>query len=259
MHRPSFLSLSSLVVLALSAAACSLGLGDSTEGDDGKMRFEYIGSDCPFGCGLDRSALQGSLVTVVVRGGDGEVRKKARLDNGAIGAISAQRESCSCETRTGDTLKSRSGEPASPCASGETKSCSLSIDIETAQPGESKLEVTDLGGNVIDRVTVEVRPAARIDVDVREGATDVGGVHEVKRGFKVKVRSEVYDADGNEVFFTRHGVSHEYADKNILRPDTAVILGSTDVEDMIATGLGETTVKVRAEGAEKLVRFRVVP
>lgn len=259
MHLPSFFTRSSLVALALSAAACSFGIGESTEGDQGKMHFEYTGGDCLLGCGLDRNALQGSLVTVSARGGDGDVRKKARLTSGAIGAISAQRESCSCETTTRDTRKSRSVEPSTGCASGETKSCSLSVDIETAQPGDSKLEITDFGGNVVDRVTVHVRPAARIDVDVREGGTNMGGVYEVKRGSKVKLLSEVFDADGSEVIFARHGVSHAYGDKSILQPDAAVLVGSTDVEDMLAIGLGETTVKVRAEGAEKLVRFRIVP
>jgi hypothetical protein len=38
-----------------------------------------------------------------------------------------------------------------------------------------------------------------------------------------------------------------------------VVLGSTDVEDMRAGTAGDTTVKVRAAGADQIVRFRVIP
>ena len=40
----------------------------------------------------------------------------------------------------------------------------------------------------------------------------------------------------------------------------AVIIGSTDVEDMIAGNApGDTTVTVKATGATKVVRFHIVP
>lgn len=259
MLRPSFFALSLSAAFALSGAACSLGLGESTTGDEGTLAFEYTGGDCLFGCGLDRSALQGSMVSIAARGGDGDVRKRARLVGSSIGTIEQQRESCSCTSKSGNSSKSRTIEPADRCASGESKKCSLRIDVETTSAGDSKLEILDPGGSVIDRVTVRVRPAARIDADVRQGATDKGGVFEVKQGLKVKVHSTVYDEDGGEVIFAKHGVSHEYGDKSIVRPDSSVLIGSTDVEDMIARDLGETTVTVRAEGAAKVLRFRVVP
>lgn len=263
MLRPSFLLLSSSIALALSTAACSFGLGESTEGDQGNLRFEYTGGDCLFGCGLDRNALQGSLVSVAVTGGDGDVRKSARLTNGSLGSISEQRESCRCEsqTRSGSstTSSSSSVEPTAACAAGTKKTCTLNVDIETVQSGESKLEITDASGRVVDRVTMHVRPAARIDVEVRQGGTEVNGVYEVRNGFKVKVHSTVLDDEGGEMIFARHGVSHEYGDRSVLKPDGAVLIGSTDIEDMIASGVGETTVTVRAGGASKLLRFRVVP
>jgi hypothetical protein len=258
MLRSSFLPLASFAFVAVATAACS-PLGESTDGDNGTLRFEYTGGNCLFGCGLDRSALEGSLVSISARGGDGDVRKRARLVGADVGSISEQRESCSCQSTSGSSSRSRGVEPAERCTSNETKSCSLNIDLETAQSGEAKLEITEPSGKVVDRVTIHVRPAARIDVDVKQGATERGGVYEVKNGFKVKVRSTVFDAEGGEAVFTRHGVSHDYGNKSILKPDSSVLVGSTDVEDMIASGLGETTVTVRAEGAEKLIRFRVVP
>lgn len=259
MRLPLPLLLASFAVVSLSSAACSLELGDDTEGDEGAMHFSYGGDGCFFGCGLDRSALQGSMVTVSSKGGDPDVRATARIVGETMARISSQRESCWCSSRSTNESESRSIEPTATCASSETKECNLSLEVETSQPGDPKLEVVDPSGGLIDRVTLHIRPAARIEADVNEGGTKNGDVYEVKRGFKVKVQSRVYDADDDEMIFVRHGVSFDYGDKAILKPDGEVLFGATDVEDMIATGTGETSVRVFAPGAEKVVRFRVVP
>ena len=52
-------------------------------------------------------------------------------------------------------------------------------------------------------------------------------------------------------------LSQAYANKGIVGPDETAIFGSTDVEDAIANGLGETTLTTRAVGAESVVKFRV--
>jgi hypothetical protein len=251
--------LASFLLISLSTAGCSFKLGDKTDGEKGNLRFAYAGDGCIFGCGLDRTALQGSRVSVSVEGGDAKVRPTARIDDATVAHVSEQKESCSCTSQSNGKSSSQSVEPNASCASGETKSCTMSIEVETSGSGDAKLEITDPSGKTIDRVTLRVRPAARIEVEMKEGATRKGDVYEAKEGFKVKLRSKVYDADGAEAFFTKHGVSHEYADRNVMKPDSAVLIGSTDVEDMLASGTGETTVKVHAIGAEKVVRFRVVP
>jgi hypothetical protein len=251
--------LPSFLLLSVAAAGCSFELGQKTDGENGNLRFAYSGDGCLFGCGLDRTALQGSMVSVSVEGGDANVRPTARVSDASIARVSRQTETCSCRSETNGKSSSRGIEPNASCAKGETKSCSVGLEIETSGSGDAKLEIGDPSGKVIDRVTVRVRPAARIEIDVKQGATKKGDVYEVQDGFKVKLGSKVYDADGAETFFTKHGVSHEYADRSIIKPDSAVLIGSTDVEDMIADGTGETTVTVHAEGADKVVRFRVVP
>jgi hypothetical protein len=261
--RPYFLLLSSFFGLALctlSAAGCSAKLGEKTDGENGALRFSYTNaSGCIFGCGLDRPALQGSMVTVMSEGGNPDIRATARLVDPTVARIAAQTESCRCTSHTENSSESHSIDAGDRCVSGQTKECSLSLDVETSQAGDPKLEIVDGSGGLIDRVTLHVRPAARIDVRVKEGATEIGGVYEVKKGFKVKLESHVFDVDGGEAVFAKHGMSFDYGDESIVKPDTAVIFGSTEVEDMIAPGVGETTVKVRATGAEKVVRFRVVP
>jgi hypothetical protein len=250
--------LSSFVLLSLSTAACSFKLGDKTDGEKGAMTFAYDGPGCLFGCGLDRSALQGSLVTVTAKGGDANVAQTARIADSSIAHVSEQHETCSCDSSSGNESKSRSIEPSAKCSSGETKSCSLSIDIETTDQGDAHLEVVDPKGALIDRVTVHVRPAARIDVKVNGAAVKDGEVTTVRNGDRLNLESHAFDANGDEALFTKHGISHDYGDTTILRPDDSVLFGSTNVEDMIAVEPGDTTVTVHAPGAEQVVHFHVV-
>lgn len=251
--------LSSFVLLSLSTAACNFKLGDKTEGDKGTMTFAYDGPGCLFGCGLDRSALQGSQVSLTAKGGDANVRQTARIAESSIARVSDQHESCSCDSSSGNQSKSNSIEPSAKCASGETKSCNLAVDLETGDQGDAHLEIVDPTGALIDRVTVHVRPAARIDVKVNGSAVKEGEVVTLRNFDKVGLESHAFDANGDEALFTKHGISHDYGDTTILAPDDAVLFGSTNTEDMIAKEPGDTTVKVYAPGASQLVRFHIVP
>ncbi len=259
MRLPSLL-LSSCALLALSTAACSIKLGDKTDGEKGTMTFAYDGPGCLFGCGLDRSALQGAQVSLTAKGGDPNVRQTARISERSIATVADQHQTCSCDSSSGSHSSSRTVEPAATCTSGETKSCSLAIDLETANEGDAKLEIVDPSGNVIDRVTVHVRPAARIDLKVEQGnGTKVADVYQVRVGDKVTIEAHAFDASGGETLFTKHGISHDYADTTVIGPDDSVLFGSSDVEDMVAKTPGDTTVKVYAPGAVQLVRFHVMP
>ncbi len=250
--------LSCLVLVTISTAACSVKLGDQTAGEKGNLTFAYEGPRCFLGCGLDRSALQGSLVTVNASGGDPTVRAAARIAESSIAHVSEQTESCTCSVSQGNQTSGHSVPPSSACAAGETKTCTLAVDIETTDQGDARLEVVDPKGAVIDSVVVHVRPAARIDITV-SGATKSGDVYETHTGTKVKLESHAFGADGAEVLFKQHGISHDYGDMSIMASDPTVLIGTTDVEDMIAKAAGNTTVKVHAPGAEQLVRFHVVP
>jgi hypothetical protein len=252
------LGLSALLVSALASVGCTFNtdLTPETTGNEGKLQFQYVTSSCLLGCGIDHSVVQGALAAVSIKGSDGSVRMNARLVGAPVGRISAQTESCSCEGGGG----SRGIEPGVACGAQETKSCTLAVDIETSQIGDAKLEIVDPTGKLIDSAPIHVHGAARIDLDVREGARQVGGAYEVKQGYKVKLAARVFDADGTELLFTKHGVAHVYGDRDLIKPDAAVIVGASDVEDMIAgSKTGETTVTVTAPGAASTVRFRVVP
>ncbi len=259
MRLPSLL-LSSFVVasLSLGAAGCSLKLGDHTEGDNGTLSFSYDGPGCFFGCGLDRSALQGSLVTVNAKGGDPNVTQTARILESSIARVSNQTPSCTCDSKSGNTSSSSTVAPGEKCSGGATKSCSLSVDIETSDQGDAHLEVLGPSGAVIDRVTIHVRPAARLDVSVGQTAVKDETPVTARVGDTVALETHAFDADGNEEIFTQHGISHDYADKSILEPANDDLFGSTNVEKMIAKQPGDTSITVRAPGAERVVHFHVV-
>ncbi len=247
-----------VALLAAPVAGCDFSLTDDTAGEKGVVRFQYSSSSCLLGCGLDRSALQGSMVTVRAKGtAIAQKKPTASLSNAAIGKIAnAATSSCSCEAEG----SSRSVEPDGTCGDNATKECTLDVDIETTGEGDTKLELKDASGALLDAITVKVRPASRIESTVRAADVDVApkdGVHVVKLGQKVELRSKVFVADGSEAIFTEHGVSHDYADTTILQRDTKVIVGATDIE-YVATGrAGETTITTKATGASSTVRFRV--
>jgi hypothetical protein len=260
MRLPSSRSfvLASFAAVALSSAACSIKIGDKTEGEKGAMSFAYSGPSCFFGCGLDRSALQGAQVSLTAKGGDPNVAQTARVAESSIARVSSQRQSCSCDSGSGGSHDSRSVEPSAQCRSGETKSCSLSVDLETMSAGDARLEVVDLHGTVIDSVVVHVRPAARIDISVNGKAFADGDVTTARVGDKLGLEAIPFDANGDRSLFTEHGISHDYGDTKIVGPDDSVLIGSTNTEDMVAIQPGDTTVNVHAPGTERLVRFHVV-
>lgn len=130
----------------------------------------------------------------------------------------------------------------------------------TSRPSRpaTKVEVVDKTGTLVDGVALRVHAAARIAVDVHGHEAAGDGVFTVKQGEKLEVESTVFDADGAKLAFSHHGVAQVYADKGIVGPDDGIdILGTSDVEKAVANAAGETTLALRAVGAESVVRFRV--
>jgi len=232
----SLAAVASTLVITLAGTGCAPAWSETTTsntpGEKGALTFEY--DSCVFGCGLDRPALQGSAVTLEVQGGTANAGLVARLSNPAVGTIANQYYSC------------------------DEGTCSLFVDIETKQAGETRVEVADKTGALVDGVALRVHAAARIDVDVHGHEAAADGVFSVKQGEKLEVESTVFDADGAKLAFSHHGVAQVYADKGIVGPDDELeLFGRSDVEKAVANRAGETTLALRAVGAESIVRFRV--
>ena len=235
--RAAVATAASTLAVTVLGAGCGPAWSETTTSRSGSdtstLTFEY--SSCPFGCGLGRPALQGSTLTIAVKGGAANAKLSARLTGTPVGRIADQSYSC------------------------DSGACILSLTIETTHEGDAKLEAVDPTGNVVDAATLSVQPAASLEVNVdgRRYVAD-GGFHDVKQGDRLPVSTRALSADGKGLFFSRHGISQEYANKAIVGPgDGFVLFGETIVEDAIANTVGETTLTLRAGGAESVVRFRV--
>lgn len=226
----------STLVLTLAGTGCAPATYKTSQiasaGDKGALSFKY--DSCIVDCALDQPALQGAAVTIDVRKGAPNAGLSVRVANRALATISSQSYTCAA-----------------------SDDCHLIFELDAKQEGDAKLEVVDKSGALVDGIPLHIKAAARIDIDVegREAGSD--GVYVVKQGERIAVASKVFDNDRTELFFSHHGVSQVYANKGIVGPDETAIFGSTDVEDAIANGVGETTLTTRAVGAESIVKFRV--
>ena len=253
---------SALALSVVALAACSIGsfeLGSETKGNAGKLSFHYESSQCGFGCALDRPVVLGSMITVQATGGDPAVRYDVRLASADMGTV-VHTESCMCTHATGaSSSESHPVDPATPCASAETKSCVHSADIQTLAAGDATLLVVDPAGATVDSVGFSVRPAERVDATVTVNGVTVqkasDGTYPAHAGDRVSVHSVVY-AGSTPMVFTKHGLIPSYSDSAVLSSagDTG---GATDVEESVAKGPGAGTLTMQAHGASAVVDVRV--
>jgi hypothetical protein len=241
--------------LALFSGACtvsdsgsgSLSLGSDSPGSLGQARFHYSASDCAFGCSVGRPVLQGSMITIIASVDRAPADLSATLLGPSIGRISNQSPDCNVDA----------------------KRCTLDVDIEATAAGDARLELSKDRAD-FDWIPIQVRPASRIDVSVsatptsdggpsRDVALGADGAYEVKEGEHVQLTARVFTSDQQETIFTKHGVSHAYGDTSILAVDDGVLFGATDTEYVKTVHPGETTITVRATGAETVAKFRVTP
>jgi len=261
--RPyAFACLLALASFTLVAGACNFKLGDDTEGEMGNLRFSYTGSGCFFGCALDKKVLEGGKVSVNVSG-DTQGGFTAVIDDGSPATVSTQTETCTCNSGNSSSTHSRIVQAGVSCESGETKTCSMNVEITAANEGFSKLKVLDGKGAVVDQVDIAARPAARLDLAVT--ANDVAvepkdGVYTVRVHANGKLAVKAFDADGDELFWSRDGLTFTYDDQRVVEGGGDA-LSSANYEAFTPLVSGDATVEVATAGggAHAAVRFHVTP
>ena len=231
---------------------------DGANGEMGNLKFSYGGWGCLLGCGPEREVLQGAGVSVIVDGAERGRLQHARMTSEGIASVTSYKESCWCNKEDGNTSSSRGVTDGNTCASDETLSCSTWVELETENAGDTKLEITDDKGTVIDRFSVHVRPALRIDplVSAEKEPIEPGkdGVYEVHQNAHLLIQPRPYGNGENELLFEK-GIAFSSSDEKIVKPDTLF----DDVRIIKAPSVGSATVSVVAVGARVDVRFRVVP
>lgn len=252
--------LASFAFASVLALVTGCNLDTETDGTKGVEEFSYSSSQCGLlGCGLDKPTLQGSRITIMASGGDTSLRPTAKLAHGNVGSIASQSETCSCAQ---DNNTRSLDQPSDSCRSGETKSCSLSIDIETTTAGDDTLEIHEPSGALRDSISFHVRAASRIDTTLSDSGNPllaVNGVYNTHMGAALQLHSDVYDSANQPLVFSEHGLSFAYADKTLLAPNTNVILAATDDEYMSPLGPGDTQVVDSAAGASVTLKLHITP
>lgn len=248
-----------LASLGTASFGCSSKQDKPKNGEMGNVTFEYGSWSCLFGCGPDRQVLQGASMTILVDGGEPGKLRHARIATENMGTVSSDEESCTCNKDTADSSSSRGADNGTTCLSDETLSCMMTVNIETVAAGDAKLEIVDDKGKLIDRFTVPVRPASRVEVIVSAEQEDLvpkEGVYEVHQNAHVQIQPIGYGSGEMELLYTGKGFAFTSSDKKIANPEGITFF---EVQPIKVPAAGTATVTVSAAAAQTEVRFRVVP
>jgi hypothetical protein len=127
-------------ILILVAAGCTPELGHETAGELGRMSFYYSsGTGCFFGCGLDRPLMRGTRELLFAEGTS--ALRTASFSVDPLDPVRVSDGAFSFEDR------------------GRV---SRAFDVSAAVAGDAALSLLDEHGNVIDRVMLRIRDAARL-------------------------------------------------------------------------------------------------
>lgn len=244
-----------LVLAGASTSACSLL---EAEDPPSGVTFQYEAPTCSlYACTpTNREVLTGSTVTVLAS--SEEAHHEARLVSDVFATIVAQSETCSCATSDGKS-NTRLQDPGAECPAKHRKSCSLSVELATKQPGDAVLEILQ-GGAPLAETTVKVRTARRIEAVVGYGFSVVapaGGTYEVKVGVPIQVSPRLF---GEELAMlaTKDGVTFSY-DAARLSPTELSLTTSSVILQVVPLAAGASRVSIKAGEAESTLELRVVP
>lgn len=260
--RPyAFACLLALASFTLVAGACNFKLGDDTEGEMGNLRFSYSGPGCFFGCALDKKAMQGAKVSVTVSG-DTQGGLTGAIDDDGAATVSTQMETCTCSS--GDKTKSHSRivHSGEHCESGEAMKCTMTVEVAAVRQGFSKLKVVDGKGAVVDQVDIAVRPAARLDLALtsKQNAVEAkDGVYTLKKRAEAKLAVKAFDNDGDELYWSRDGLTFTYDNESVVSGSGAIFSASYDTLTVLSEGDATVEVVCGGETARATARFHVEP
>ncbi len=260
-----------MAALALGVLAATPGWGcggggaaGGTPGEKGKAEFSYQGAGCFFGCPLEQPLLSGTRTSIAVTG-PGDARGVEVVSSKPAVADFALERSCYCERKDGGDGHLQIAEDAS-CDGIWVKHCDNTVLVLAKDAGQTRLELRDADGALIDQVPVLVHQATRVTIEAtyqdRLGAEKTTGVQLVP-GASVQIDATLYDADGR-VLLAPEGVQWSVADDSVATV-TAFLLGSGKQIDagtsvvIDAVAAGTTTLTLSVPGLEQAIGVDVQP
>jgi hypothetical protein len=210
-----------------------------TEGELGSVEFSYSGWDCLLGCPIEKPLLVGTSRTIGVSDAGHGADITARSSDPGVATFERQRQ---CDDQTGE--------------------CVNAFATRALAVGDVKLELVDAGGEVVDRVKIEVREAAAASLTTLvddEALEPVDGRYfDVKVGDSIQIDAEFRDPDGRTLLDPESGVQWQTSDPSIASLEDAWYYGSSG-RSIVVEGKapGEVTLTVAAPGVSEMVTIRV--
>jgi hypothetical protein len=228
-----------------------------TSGDVGRLGFSYQSSLCSGGCPLTLPVLENSLIMIAVSG-DTVGGYTTDIQPASAGTFTTY-EGCTCSDASG-TMTTPAQPPATPCPSGQNKSCILWVDVQTEAASSVRLRVLDATGNVVDTVPFSVEQAQTIQsivgINGKEVQPGADGAYAVHVADSIAIQSLVTSAGGQAMVYTEHGLIPSYSNSSVVASNPCS--DGTDIEDSVAVAHGSASVTMTGAGARSSTAFDVV-
>lgn len=243
----------SVAAAPLLVTACSFDLGDSSMGEKGAARFEYVGWSCLFGCDMDQRLLAGTEQTISVTGPHADdAGVVARSANPQVATFTVDRR-CDCEEKDENGTTYTTQNESGACPPNFRLVCDNMVQVRALAPGEAGLELHASDGALIDRTTVRVATASAVTLHGNEGH-EIGGSMSMNQGDNVLVSARIVDAEGRELLADK-GVTWTI-DGSAVEPGWCLLCDSDETE-LMAVSPGDATVAMHASGVDASFVVRV--
>jgi hypothetical protein len=193
-------SLALALATSVTAVGCSIDLGSSTDGEQGRASFSY--SSCFFGCAVDHPVMTGATAGIRIEGKDlPEV--DGRATDPSVASVTTEHNFTCCKS-TSNTTTCEAAHRGDRCAEGFTLNISQSMNVTGLRAGSTKIHLVDSASKkIIDTLNLEIADAAA--VTLKSGETKLEKL-EMAVGGGVTLTTEIRDA-ANRPLETSNGVS----------------------------------------------------
>ena len=253
----------SLAAVAVAFMGCApaddVGPG-GTFGTEKRVRFSYQ-RGCFFGCPIGQPLLAGSQQTVTLTGPGNELGITAASSDPEVVELSLQSQ-CFCEQDGGDSRIEIKDDAS--CRVHENKTCENSVLVQAHEEGDVYLELHEPGGELIDRIQLEVREADSAQFSITlPGAPGPERTEDfrLRVGDKAQVGIELFDVEGRELLAPM-GVHWSVDDAEVANLSAFLIGGAPMLDDGLgvdlnAIGPGEALLRVSVPGLDAAAAVQV--
>lgn len=233
--------------------------GSGTLGSEGRVRFAYQ-RGCFFGCPIGQPLLAGSQQTVTLTGPGNALGVRVESSDTTLADFALETQ-CYCEQPSGSRIEIADD---AGCRAGEDEQCENRVLMQAHDAGDVQLELHRADGDLLDRIELEVREAARAEFSITPPGAP-GPIEtpdfELRVGDQAHVEVELYDAEGRELL-APVGVHWRVDDPTVAAISAFLIASAPMLDDGLAIDLeatapGDTMLSVSVPGLEDAASVHV--